>query len=265
MSAIGEPIPHDRLIRKLESTIRLSDADKDAVRRLPLPLKKLSPRQEVVSDGDRPSHSCLLVEGIMHRYKILPEGTRQVLAYHIPGEIPDLLSVFLRTMDHSLGTVSACQVAFIPHSALIALMRERPDVAAAFWRETLIDAAVFREWIVNVGSRPARHRIAHLFCELFDRLRIVGMADESGFVLPLTQSEIGEATGLSAVHVNRSMQELRADGLIGTDGRFLRMLDWARLTRVAGYERRYLHLRDEDFGSAEPDGSARDRRTATAP
>lgn len=261
MPALGAPSPHDRLIRKLESTERLSDADKEALRLLPLTVKKFGPRQEVVSDGDRPSHSCLLVEGMMHRYKMLPNGTRQVLAYHVPGEIPDLLSLFLRTMDHSLGTVSACQAAFIPHSALVALMRERPDVAAAFWRETLIDAAIFREWIVNVGSRPARPRLAHLFCELFNRLQTVGLADEGGFVLPLTQTELGEATGMSAVHVNRSMQELRAEGLIASEGKFLRVLDWPRLKKVGGYERRYLHFRGEDEDAVRqglPEGRRRE-------
>jgi CRP-like cAMP-binding protein len=237
--------PHDRLIRKLELVGRLSDDDRAALRQLPLNIKSYGPDREVVGDGEVPSHSCLLIQGLMHRYKVLPDGARQVLAYHIPGEIPDLMSVFIKVMDHSLGTVSACELAFIPHAALIHLMRDRPDVTAALWRETLVDSAIFREWIVNVGARPARPRIAHLFCELFERLTQVGLAEEHGFTLGLTQAEIGDATGLSAVHVNRSMQELRADGLIASEGKFLRILDWKRLQKTASYERRFLHMEED--------------------
>lgn len=235
--------PHERLIRKLESiTTKLSDDDKEALRRLPLHLKRLSAREDIVVEGDRPSYCCLLVEGLLHRYKSLPNGTKAVLAYHIPGEIPDLQSLFLHTLDHSIGAVTDCQVAMIPHSAMYELIETRPRVAAALWRETLIDAAIFREWIVNASARPARPRLAHLLCELFDRLRSVGLAEENGFTLPLTQTELGHATGMSAVHVNRSMQELRAAELVASEKHFVRILNWPQLQRAGGYERRYLHM-----------------------
>ena len=234
---------HDRLIRRLDSiTAQLSDDDRNALRRLPLHLKQVSAREDVVSEGDRPSQCCLLVEGLLHRYKSLANGTRSVLAYHIPGDIPDLQSLFLHTLDHTIGAVTACQVAMIPHSALYELIETRPRVAAAFWRETLIDAAIFREWIVNASARPARPRLAHLFCEHFERLRAVGLAENDGFTLPMTQTELGHATGMSAVHVNRSMQELRAAGLIASEDHFLRILDWPQLQKVGGYESRYLHM-----------------------
>ena len=234
---------HDRLIRKLESIkAKLSSDDKDALRRLPLHLKRLSAREDIVSEGDRPSQCCLLVEGLLHRYKSLPNGWKAVLAYHIPGEVPDLQSLFLHTLDHSIGAVTECQVAMIPHSALYELIETRPRIAAALWRETLIDAAIFREWIVNASARPARPRLAHLFCEMFDRLRSVGLAKEDGFTLPLTQTELGHATGMSAVHVNRSMQELRAAGLIASEDYFLRILDWPQLQKAGGYESRFLHM-----------------------
>lgn len=119
---------------------------------------------------------------------------------------------------------------------------------AALWRETLIDAAIFREWVVNVGARPARPRLAHLFCEHFDRLRSVGLAENDGFTLPMTQAELAHATGMTPVHVNRSLKELRAAGLIAFEDRFLRILDWPQLQKVAGYESRYLHM-----NSAESD------------
>ena len=237
------PSPHDRLIRKLESiTARLSDDDKGALRRLPLHLKHLSAREDVVSEGDRPAYCCLLVEGLLHRYKSLPNGWKAVLAYHIPGEVPDLQSLFLHTLDHSIGAVTACQIAMIPHAALYDLIDARPQIAAALWRETLIDAAIFREWIVNASARPARPRLAHLICELFDRLRSVELADKDGFNLPMTQTELGNATGMSAVHVNRSFQELRAAKLVASEDRYLRILNWPQLQKVAGYETRYLHM-----------------------
>ena len=235
--------PHDRLIRRLESiAAKLSDDDKNALRRLPLQRKRVSAREDIVVEGDRPSHCCLLVDGLLHRYKSLANGTRSVLAYHVPGDIPDLQSLFLHTLDHSIGAVTDCQIAMIPHSAMYELIETRPRIAAAFWRETLIDAAIFREWIVNASARPARPRLAHLFCEHFDRLRSVGLAEENGFILPMTQTELGHATGMSAVHVNRSMQELRAAGLIASEGQFLRILDWPQLQKVGGYESRYLHM-----------------------
>ena len=234
--------PHDRLIRKLESITTLSEEDRAALRRLPMHPKRLRARDDIVMEGDRPTHCCLLVEGLLHRYKSLPDGTRSVLAYHIPGEIPDLQSLFLHTLDHSIGAVTASQVAMIPHSAVHDLIRERSSIMAALWRETLIDAAIFREWIVNVGSRSARARLAHLIAEMFERFRSVGLADEDGFVLPITQADLGEATGMSAVHVNRSLQELRAEKLIVSEGRFLHILDWQGLQQAGGYEPRHLHL-----------------------
>ena len=234
---------HDRLIRQLESiTVKLSDHDKDALRRLPVHLKRLSAREDVVFDGERPFQCCLLVEGLLHSYKSLSNGAKAVLAYHVPGDIPDLQSLFLHTLDHSIGAVTNCQIAMISHSAMYELIEARPRVAAAFWRETLIDAAIFREWIVNASARPARPRLAHLLCELFDRLRSVGLAENDGFDFPMTQAELGHATGMSAVHVNRSMQELCAAGLMISKDRFLRVLDWPQLQKVAGYESRYLHL-----------------------
>ena len=193
---------HLKLIRKLESISDLSDADRSALADLPLHPKQFGANREVVGEGERPSHCCLLLDGFMHRYKTLPDGGRQVLSYHLPGDIPDLLSVHLETMDHSLGTVTATEVAFIPHSAIRSVVRDFPGIASAFWRDTLIDAAVFREWIVNVGARAARARIAHLLSELFARLGALGLAEEDGFLLPLTQVEIADATG----HVGRARQ-----------------------------------------------------------
>ena len=231
------------MIRHLESIAELSGADKQAIGTLPLTLRSVGADEEIVHEGDVPEQCCLLLDGFMHRYKVVPNGERQILSLHLPGEIPDLLSLHLPKMDHSLGTLTPSRIAMIPHGALRDISRAHPGIAEAFWRDTLIDASIFREWIVNVGRRGARERIAHLFCEMFIRSRLIGLAGDGGFELRLTQGEIGEATGLTPVHVNRTLQDLRKSGLIASEGRFLRILDWTGLRRAGGFDAAYLHLK----------------------
>jgi CRP-like cAMP-binding protein len=175
---------HDRLIRKLESIAELSAEEKSAVRSLPLVLKNLPGDTDIVRDGDRPSECCLVIEGFACRYKITPAGKRQIMSFHIPGDIPDLQSLHLRVMDHGIGTLNPCRLAFIPHESLRGLMRRHPRIADAFWRDTLIDAAVFREWMVGIGRRSAYQRIAHLLCEMLVRCRAVGLTHDYAYELP---------------------------------------------------------------------------------
>ncbi len=248
---MGEPTDphseHDRLIRKLESIAELSAEEKSAVRSLPLVLKNLPGDTDIVRDGDRPSECCLIVEGFACRYKITPAGKRQIMSFHIPGDIPDLQSLHLRVMDHSVGTLTPCRLAFIPHESLRDLMRRHPRIADAFWRDTLIDAAVFREWMVGIGRRSAYQRIAHLLCEMLVRCRAVGLTEDHAYELPVTQEELGDALGISAVHVNRVLQDLRQDGLIVLRGRYVSTPDWEGLKVAGEFDPTYLHLdRDAD-------------------
>lgn len=233
----------NRLIRRLEvDTTPLSQRERDAILRLPLTIKELRADQDIVREGDQPSQCCVVIEGFQCRYKMLRDGERQIMSFHVPGDIPDLQSLFLATMDHSLGTMTPNRVAFIAHDALRDLIRERPGVAERLWRETLIDAAIFREWITNVGSRDAYTRIAHLICEVFVRLRSVGLADGMTFEFPITQTEIADATGLSTVHVNRSIQQMRADGVISIERSVCTIPDFDRLKDAAMFDPNYLHL-----------------------
>ena len=179
----------------------------------------------------------------MHRYKQVETGKRQIVSIHIPGDLPDVQTMQLNVMDHALGTLTPSVVALIPHRALHGLATEFPNLAMALWRDTLIDAAMLREWIVNVGCRPGPQRIAHLFCELFYRMRAVGLAQRDGCEMPLTQALIGDATGLSSVHVNRMMQDLRGRGLIATKSKFLQIRDWQCLQDFAGFDPTYLHIK----------------------
>lgn len=238
--------PHDRLIAKLQSIAVLSSEEIEALRGLPLTVTSIPDSADVVREGDRPSRCCLLLEGFLCRYKTLPDGSRQILSFHVPGDIPDLQSLHLEVMDHSLGAVSATKVAFIPHAAVLGLTLRHPGVAAALWRDTLVDAAIFREWIANVGRRTSQQRMAHVLCEVFQKLRAVGLTNEGQCHFPLTQSELADATGLSTVHVNRTLQALRSAGLIVLKDKVLSVPNWDALKQAGGFDPTYLHLVGKD-------------------
>ena len=233
--------PAHKLIQKLESTTDLLPEERGALLALPMRVQEVRADQDVVREGDRPSHCCLLVDGFACRFKFTDKGKRQIFAFHTPGDIPDLLSLHLRTMDHSLGTVTNCTLAFIQHDHLRELMYQHPRLANVFWRDTLIDGAIFREWMLGIGRRSAKTRLAHLLCEVFMRLKAVGLESANTVPLPLTQSEVGDALGLSTVHVNRTLQELRGEHLLEWDDGVLTVLDWDRLVETAEFDPTYLH------------------------
>jgi CRP-like cAMP-binding protein len=191
------------------------------------------------------SRSCLLIEGFACRYKTTAEGKRQILSFHIPGEIPDLQSIHLKTMDHSLQTLTRSKVGFITHETLRDLCGRYPRIADALWRDTLIDAAIFREWMINIGRREAYARACHLLCELMTRMRAVGLAQDHTCVLPISQGELADALGISHVHANRVLQDIRKDKLIRLTKSTLTVLDWEGLTRAGEFDPTYLHLEND--------------------
>ncbi len=233
------------LIHKLESILVLSEDEEDVLRKLSGTVKSLGPRQDLVCEGDRPSECCLILEGFAYRYKLTEEGKRQIFSFHIPGDLPDLQSLHLDVMDHSVASLSACKAMSIPHETVRDLTRRCPRIGDAFWRDTLIDGAVFREWMLGLGRREAYGRMAHFLCELYVRLRAVGLTDGDGYAMPLTQAELGDALGLSTVHVNRTLQELRGEGLITLRAGAVTVLDWDRLKEAGEFDPTYLHLRKE--------------------
>ena len=230
------------LVRKLESITDLTPEERQALLDLPMKVQPIGADQDIVREGDRPSRCCLVLQGFTCRYKMTLPGKRQIMAFHIAGDIPDLQSLHLATLDHSLGTITPCEVGFMHHEDLRDLVRRCPRIGDLFWRDTLIDAAIFREWMVGLGRREAYGRIAHLFCEMMVKLRAVGLADGVTCDLPITQTELGDALGLSTVHVNRVLQELRGDGLITLQGGTLTVLDWDGLTNAGEFDPTYLHL-----------------------
>jgi CRP-like cAMP-binding protein len=244
MHASSHP-DYNPLIHKLESVFTLTDAERQALETLPMQVALIKDDQDIVREGDRPTRSCLILSGFACAYKVTAGGKRQIVSFTIAGDIPDLQSLHLKVLDISIATLSPCRVGFITHEALREICARYPRLAAAFWRETLIDAAIFREWVTNVGQREAYQRMAHVFCEMLVRLRAVGLAEDHVCDLPITQGEFADAIGVSNVHVNRVLQQLRADGLIETKGTQVKIPDWDKLKEVGEFDPTYLHLESD--------------------
>lgn len=231
------------LVRKLESIMSLSEDEKEALENLPMQIVSLRGDQDIVREGDRLSRCCLFLDGIGCTYKVTADGKRQIVAFNIPGSIPDLQSLHLATLDTSVGTLEPCRVGFIQHEMLHDLCDRFPRITVAFWRKALIDAAVYREWVINIGQREAYKRMAHLLCEMMVRLKAVGLASDNSCELPITQSEFGDALGITTVHVNRVLKQMRTSGLIQTKGTVLIIPDWEELKQVGDFDPIYLHLK----------------------
>jgi CRP-like cAMP-binding protein len=236
------PLEINPLIRKLDSIYILSDEEKGAVASLPMQIANLRADQDIVRERDRPSRCCVMLDGFGCSYKVTFEGKRQIQAFHIAGDVPDLQSLHLRVMDNSLGTITPCRVAFIQHEPLLHLCERYPRITGALWRGTLVEAAVFREWMTSIGQREAFARITHLFCEILVRMRAVGLVRDHTCDFPLTQTEIGDALGITTVHVNRMLKEIREAGLATLSDRVLKVLDWEGLKEAGEFDPTYLHL-----------------------
>lgn len=243
------------LIRKLQQFTKLSRSDREALHALAsLRVRHLSPRDDLIHEGDRPEHINLILNGWVCRYKTLEDGRRQIIAFLLPGDLCDLNVFILREMDHSMAAITAVSVIEVPREVMETLTLEHPRVTQALWWDNLVTAAIQREWNVNLGQRTAFERVAHILCELFLRLRAIGMTDGTTCEFPVTQVDLADATGLSAVHLNRTLQELRAADLIVLRGKLLTIPDLPALQAVALFNPNYLHLDHEGqrFDANEP-------------
>jgi CRP-like cAMP-binding protein len=235
------------MVRKLEYRGNFSVADRAALLGLPHTIKTFEAQHYVVRERDRATHSCLMLSGFSVRHKIVAGGLRQIVAIHMKGEIVDLQNSLLGTADHSVQMLTAGKVAMIPREAIVQIAFERPDVGKAMWRDTLVDGSIFREWIANVGRRDARTRLAHLLCEFGLRLKHAGLAEETDYDLPMTQEQLADATGLTSVHVNRTIKALQAEGLIGrVSPRSITIGDWKKLADAGDFDSGYLHMKEDD-------------------
>lgn len=233
--------PLKAVIRKLHRLSALGDADQQAFRELPFRIATVPAVRYLVREGDQVTECCLLLDGFACRHKMTAAGGRQIVSFQLPGDILDLQHLFLPRADHNVQTVTDATVAWVPCAALKKLSQDRPAVAAAIWRDTLIDASVFREWVLNIGRRDARSRIAHMLCEFAARRAAAGLGPPESFRLPMSQEQIADATGLTNVHVNRMLQELGQLGVIARDKREVKILNWDLMRRIADFDPAYLH------------------------
>ena len=229
------------LARRWSAYAELSPDDRDALLALPFTRKSFAKDGYIVREG-QPSRECaLLLSGFAFRQKLIRNGGRQIISIHIPTEFVDLQNSLLGVADHSVQSLGPSEVALVPRSAIVELRESRPALRMAMWVETLIDASIFREWVVNVGRRDSRARIAHLLCELAVRLDSISGAKDGVYEFPLTQEQMADATGLTPVHTNRTLQTLRKNGLIELNGRSLKVLDWGGLREAGDFDELYLH------------------------
>lgn len=196
----------------------------------------------IVRSGMTLSASTLLVEGIVCRYKDLADGQRQIMELHVAGDFVDLHGFLLKRLDHNIGTMTPVRIALVPHDALRGITETHPHLGRMLWFSTLLDAAIHREKILSIGRRSALARIAHILCELLVRFRLVGLADETGYALPLTQADLADVTGLTSVHVNRMLKKLRDEKLLTFRSGRVAIADWEGLQRLAEFDPTYLHL-----------------------
>lgn len=239
----GDPVAC--LLLKLRVRDQLEAREEEVLRSAISEIETFRGGRTIVRSGDTLSHSALLVEGLVARYKDLREGQRQIMELHVPGDFLDLHGFLLKKLDHDVGAISPSTIAWVPHETLRRISEQEPHLTRLLWLSTLMDAAIQRERILSVGRRPALARIAHLLCELYLRLEMVGLADGMSFPLALTQVDLADATGLTSVHVNRMLRQLRSDGLMTFRNAVVEIHDPAALERVAEFDRSYLFLNSE--------------------
>lgn len=232
----------DRLLMKLRARDEVSDAEEAVLRDAVGEIHDLPAGKLIVRAGVPLSQCTLLCEGYVCRFRDLADGQRQIMELHVPGDFLDLHSFLLKQLEHNVGTMTKVRFASVPHEAIRRITEEHPHLARMLWFSTLLDAAIHRERILSVGRRSALARIAHLFCELYVRLGIVGLGDAERYRLPLTQADLADATGLTSVHVNRMLKKLRDDGLMTFRGGEVAIHDWDRLRRAAEFDDAYLYL-----------------------
>ncbi len=230
------------LVKKLKLWRELNQDDVDALISLPYRLQRVRSHQYLVREGDKPQHCCLLISGYAIRHKTAGNGGRQILSIHMPGDLVDLHNSLLRVADHTIEALGACEVANIPIAAIRDIAYARPALGQAIWYETLVDASIAREWMLNVGRRDALTRTAHLLCEFAVRMEAAGLGSKDEYNLPMTQEQIADSLGLTTIHVNRTIKALKDENLISYDRRAIRILDPERLALIGDFDPRYLHL-----------------------
>jgi CRP-like cAMP-binding protein len=229
-------------LSKFERVLVLTAEERQALAALPLHVHEVKADETILREGARATRSSFLLEGLACSSKGLGNGRRQILAFHIPLDMPDLASFLLEVRDCDILALTGCTLAYVEHRDLLALCTAQPRLALDLWRTTLVDSAVHREWVLNVGQREGLSRLAHVFCEMMTRMELIGRARDKTCILPLTQEDLAQATGMSTVHVNRTLQELRRQELLSFVRGTLTVHDWDGLVEVAEFRTDYLHI-----------------------
>ena len=245
-AATGTKHPLESFVRDLRARSQLDGDDIETLFRLPFRLRRVDAGSYLVREGSVPGQCAVLVAGYAFRQKVTGSGSRQILAVCIPGDAVDLQNIFLNVSDHAVQMLTNGSVAEIPRESLQSLVLHNPKLGRALMQLTLVEASILREWVVNVGRRDARERIAHILCEFAVRLESRGLGLGSGFELPMTQEQLADATGLTSVHVNRVLKAIEADGLITRQRRHVHFSDWRALQDAGDFTRTYLHLPEEE-------------------
>jgi CRP-like cAMP-binding protein len=235
-------VPTETLLAKLQSQFNLTVEEQAAIAAMPSTVVHVVQDQRLHAAGDRPTTCLVVLDGIVSSSRDIEDGKRQIMSFYVKGDLPDIRTLHLSVIDCDVFALSAGRIAVVPHGDLRRLLDDNPRIAAAFWRSTLVVASMYREWIVNIGHRSAVSRLAHLMCELMTRLEAVGLAADGTCKLPLTQAHLSAATGLSAVHLNRTLQVLRQRGLLAFAGGRLTIPDRQALAEVARFRPDYLYL-----------------------
>lgn len=230
------------LVDRLSRFNPLSEADCSAIHSLSFTLRVFEPGQYLLREGDLPRFCTVLMRGFAYRHKFVGDGGRQIVALCVPTDMIDAQNLLIRQSDHNVQTLTSAEVAIVESEVLVDLAFARPAIGRALWHDGLVENAVTREWVANVGRRSARARTAHLLCEVAVRSERAGLGERSTFELPMTQEQLGDALGLTAVHVNRTLKVLQDDGLILRSKRSVSVRDWAELSRAADFSATYLHL-----------------------
>jgi CRP-like cAMP-binding protein len=232
------------LLTKLTRRCRLTSEEADAVLALPYRHDHARAGSHLLRQGDRIDRCTVLLSGFACRHKFTGDGARQILGIHMQGDTIDLQTCLLGATDDNVQALTAVELARIPISAITALVAQYPNIARALWIDVLADTSIYREWLVNLGRRDARKRLAHLICELVVRQQAIGLSHGPDYILPLTQEQIADAAGLTPVHVNRTLQRLRGEGLVELSRQSISVLDWPGLQAAGDFSDLYLHLAD---------------------
>lgn len=230
------------LVRRLNAITTLSQEEQQLIAALPAVPLHLRAGHDVAAEGEKPDRCALVVNGWLCRYKMTGEGRRQILSFHIAGDIPDAQSLLLKTMDHSLAAITDARIAYIRHETLRQICVSHPRIGQALWRDTLIDAATYREWMLGMGRRPALQHLAHFFCEIFIRHDAIGATFDGRCDLPISQNELADALGMSLVHLNRTLLEIRKTDLVDWSRGRLTIYNLKRLEEISEFDPTYLHL-----------------------